>query len=92
VTCAIPVLPGGGGGPSVYYPRTGHAPRVGRFEVRPAAHRPLPRPAESFYRTWTIGPEQLPATEYPHYDLPPVYIQPPNYPPPYRQPAPRYQR
>jgi len=35
-----------------YYPKSGHPPKLGRNEVEPAWDRELPKPAESFSRSW----------------------------------------
>ena len=35
-----------------YYPKTGHPPKLGRHEVEPSLDRELPKPAESFSRSW----------------------------------------
>ncbi len=46
-----------------YIPRYGRAPERGRYEVEPAADRPLPEPAESFSRSWSTSSEMTaPAT------------------------------
>jgi len=37
-----------------YFPATGRKPRVGRDENL-AARRPLPKPAQSFYRVWSTS-------------------------------------
>jgi hypothetical protein len=50
---------GAGGG---YYPATGGAPAYGRREIIPPANRPLPRPAESFYRSWGAESDPVPAS------------------------------
>lgn len=38
-----------------YFPRTGRLPRAGRLEVVPPADRPLPPPAETYYRSWSTN-------------------------------------
>lgn len=64
VLCRTPVV-GERGGPNSYYPSTGQKPRVGRFEVKPSAHRVLPPPAETFHRVWSTSSDPTPATNYP---------------------------
>jgi hypothetical protein len=59
-----------------YYPATGRRPRVGRQEIVPAAGRPLPPPAPSFYRSWGIESAPGPATEYAPFAPPEVTIEP----------------
>ncbi len=63
--------------PSVggYYPGTGRPPKVGRLEVIPPANRPMPKPAESYSRSWGAASPMLPPTVYPPY-IPPVIIGP----------------
>ena len=58
-----------------YYPTTGRAPRVGRYEIDPPRkHRPRPT---GFYRDWSAGSEfRAPVTEYPPFDPPPVIVAP----------------
>jgi hypothetical protein len=36
-----------------YFPRYGHAPARGRYEVEPGPDRPMPEPAESYHRSWS---------------------------------------
>lgn len=36
-----------------YYPSSGKIPGYGRLEIEPPANRALPRPAESYYRSWS---------------------------------------
>jgi hypothetical protein len=38
-----------------YYPRYGVPPPRGRHEIEPPPDRPLPEPAESFYRSWSTS-------------------------------------
>jgi hypothetical protein len=61
-----------------YFPGTGRPPPVGRLEVLPPANRALPRPAESYQRSWAIESAPLPPTIEPQYryDIPPVIIGP----------------
>jgi hypothetical protein len=71
--------------PGAYYPQTGRSPRLGRLEIEPPPDRRLPRPAQSYVRSWTTQSPRVPASVTPQYDLrdlPPVTIEP-------RQPRPR---
>jgi len=77
--------------PSGYYPATGHNPRSGRLEIEPPANRRLPRPAESFYRSWSTQSGSEPATVYPPYDPPPVIVAPHHRRPGQVQPQPQPQ-
>src|SRR6201995_4555441 len=36
-----------------YFPSLGHQPGYGRLEIEPPANRVLPKPAESYYRSWS---------------------------------------
>jgi hypothetical protein len=57
-----------------YYPWTGRAPRVGRFEIEPKKVRPRPT---SFRRDWSAESGlRAPVTEYPPFDPPPVIVAP----------------
>lgn len=58
-----------------YYPLTGRAPRLGRYEIDPPKrHRPHPA---SFRRDWSAESEfRAPVTEYPPFDPPPVIMAP----------------
>jgi hypothetical protein len=38
-----------------YHPRYGVPPARGRNEIEPPADRPMPEPAESFYRSWSTS-------------------------------------
>lgn len=38
-----------------YYPRYGHAPARGRYEVDPGPDRPMPEPAEPYFRSWSTS-------------------------------------
>ncbi len=64
-----------------YYPSLGRAPGYGRLEVEPPSNRKLPRPAESYSRSWSSQSMQLPAQSTPPVDPPPVIMAPPDYPP-----------
>lgn len=59
-----------------YFPATGRQPRVGRHEIEPPADRPLPPPAQDYYRSWSAQPDPRPVTEVPPYDPPPVILAP----------------
>ena len=60
-----------------YFPHTGRRPRAGRLEVEPPPNRVLPRPAQSYRRSWgTQSDPTVPVTEYPPFDPPPVIVQP----------------
>src|SRR5436190_10782244 len=57
-----------------YYPWTGRAPRLGRYEIEPKGHRPRPT---SFRRDWSAQSDfRAPVTEYPPFDPPPVIMAP----------------
>lgn len=58
-----------------YYPLTGRAPRVGRYEIDPPRrHRPQPT---NFRRDWSAESGlHAPVTEYPPFDPPPVIVAP----------------
>jgi hypothetical protein len=62
--------------PGGYFPSTGHKPRSGRVEVIPPANRPMPSPAEPFYREWQSESAPGPATAPVPYDPPPVIVAP----------------
>jgi hypothetical protein len=57
-----------------YYPSSGHLPGYGRLEIQPPPNRPLPRPAESYYQSWSSQSAPLPAQpEVPLYPPPIIY-------------------
>jgi hypothetical protein len=62
-----------------FYPATGHRPRSGRLEVIPPANRKMPKPAEPYYREWTIEPTPGPASGQIPFEPPPpaVVVTPP---------------
>lgn len=60
--------------PRGYYPATGRRPRLGRHEIERPSDR-VPRPAQSYRRSWTSQSSRNPATVYPPYELPPVTIE-----------------
>ncbi|MGB7037796.1 MAG: hypothetical protein WBD71_19980 [Xanthobacteraceae bacterium] len=53
-----------------FHPATGKRPGYGRFEVVPPPDRPLPRPAPTYYRSWSSGSSSAPVTEYAPYNGP----------------------
>jgi hypothetical protein len=58
-----PVLPNSVYGPRYpYLPRYGRAPARGRMEIEPPANRRLPKPAESYHRSWSSSSDPAPAT------------------------------
>jgi hypothetical protein len=58
-----PILPNPAYAPRYpYLPRYGHAPPRGRLEIEPPANRRLPRPAESYHRSWSTSSDPEPAT------------------------------
>ena len=57
-----------------YYPATGRAPRLGRQEIAPPAHRPR---LTTFRRDWSAQSDfTQPVTEYPPFSPPPVIMAP----------------
>jgi hypothetical protein len=57
-----------------YYPKTGHRPRVGRYEIDSQKTRPRPT---SFRRDWSAASDfRAPVTQYPPFDPPPVILAP----------------
>ncbi len=69
-----------------YFPTTGQAPRYGRREVEPPRNRPMPPPAESYFRSWSSQSDPTPATSPSPYDSLPIIIGPPAYGP-WRRPG-----
>lgn len=70
-------------GPKVghYYPSSGRTPGYGRLEVNPPANRPLPQPAESYYRSWSAqSAPPVPPMLQPEvpYDPPAIIVAPRN--------------
>ena len=47
--------------PGSYFPRDGRRPGYGRYEIEPR-HRAVPKPAESYYRSWSSQSDPIPAT------------------------------
>ena len=57
-----------------YYPKAGRKPRVGRQEIEPRHRRPHP---VSFRRHWSTESDfNVPVTQYPLFDPPPVIMAP----------------
>ncbi len=65
------------GRPRHYFPSAGKEPRSGRYEVIPPANRALPKPAQTYQRSWTT-PAAPPTTitEYPGFVPPPIILSP----------------
>lgn len=59
-----------------YFPRAGKKPGYGRLEIVPPANRPLPPPAQSYFRSWSTESPSEPATVYAPFDVPPVVVTP----------------
>jgi hypothetical protein len=57
-----------------YYPSLGLTPGYGRVEIEPPANRKLPRPAESYYQSWSAQ-STPPQTEVPA-TPPPIIVAP----------------
>jgi hypothetical protein len=77
----VTIIPGGprplyGPGTGGYFPATGRPPRYGRDEVEPPANRPLPPPAESYFRAWGAQSDPTPATSPPAVEPPPIIVAP----------------
>ncbi len=53
-----------------FHPATGKRPGYGRLEVVPPPDRPLPPPAQTYYRSWSSGSSSAPVTEYAPYNGP----------------------
>ena len=65
-------------GPPVghYYPSAGHMPGYGRLEMQPPANRKLPRPAQSYHKSWSVHSAQQPVQNDVPYYPPPVIVAP----------------
>ena len=67
--------------PAPYYPSLGGKPYRGRLEIEPSADRPLPQPAQSFHRSWSVESPNVPPTQYapsgPMLISPEVNVNPP---------------
>ncbi len=61
-----------------YYPSLGHTPGYGRLEIEPPANRKLPKPPESYYRSWSSQSAPLPPDVDVPLDPPPVIVAPPD--------------
>jgi hypothetical protein len=61
-----------------YYPSAGHSPGYGRLEIQPPANRRLPRPAESYYQSWSSQSMPLPAQPDVPLNPPPIIVAPQN--------------
>ena len=59
---------------SGYFPTLGTKPFVGRLEIEPSPNRPLPKPAESYSRSWSAESPNVPPTQYA--PQPPMMISP----------------
>ncbi len=72
-----------------YYPTLGSKPGYGRMEIEPPADRKLPKPAESYSRSWGAQSRMQPEPQVPMY--PPAVILAPREgegPPDYANPPP----
>jgi hypothetical protein len=47
-----------------YFPSLGGTPHVGRYEINPPAHRPLPPQAQPYHRSWSAESDSGPVTDY----------------------------
>jgi hypothetical protein len=45
-----------------YFPHSGRRPGYGRYEREPPPDRRLPRPAQTYHRSWSAGSDPIPAT------------------------------
>lgn len=61
---------------SPYFPTLGTRPIVGRLEIEPPANRPLPKPAESYSRSWSAESPDVPPTDYAPQSQYPMMISP----------------
>jgi hypothetical protein len=59
-----------------YYPTLGKTPGYGRSEIEPPANRKLPRPSESYHRSWSSQSAPLPPTSDVPENPPPVIVAP----------------
>ena len=71
-----------------YYPTMGLRPGYGRLEVEPPANRKMPKPAESYYRSWGAQSMPLPAQIDVPANPPPVIVAPQIESDPYHRPRP----
>jgi hypothetical protein len=58
-----------------YFPSSGQLPGYGRLEVDPPENRTLPKPAESFYQSWSA--QSAPPAPAVPFDPPTVIVAPP---------------
>jgi hypothetical protein len=73
-----------------YFPSTGEKPAFGRLEVIPPANRELPKPAESYERSWSSeSPRTSPNVEQEVPFNPPPILYAPNIVEPPNRPRPR---
>jgi hypothetical protein len=68
---SVPESPGPG-----YFPRDNRKPGYGRLEIVPPPGAPKPRPAPSYYRSWSSQSAPGPVTDYPPYPAPPIVYSP----------------
>ncbi|MGJ5176998.1 hypothetical protein ACQR16_01830 [Bradyrhizobium oligotrophicum] len=59
-----------------YYPTLGARPGYGRMEIEPPANRKLPKPAESFSRSWGAQSQMQPAEPAVPMEPPAVILAP----------------
>lgn len=59
-----------------YYPSAGAKPGYGRLEIEPPRNRKLPRPAESYQRSWSSSSAPLPAQSSVPVNPPDVIVAP----------------
>jgi hypothetical protein len=61
-----------------YYPSSGHLPGYGRLEIEPPSNRVLPKPAESYYQSWSAQSAPQPVQPTVPFYPPPVILAPQN--------------
>jgi hypothetical protein len=59
-----------------YFPRDGRKPGYGRLEIIPPPNAPKPRPAPSYFRSWSSQSAPGPVTDYAPYPTPPIIYSP----------------
>jgi hypothetical protein len=59
-----------------YFPRDGRKPGYGRLEIIPPPDAPKPRPAPSYFRSWSSQSAPGPVTDYAPYPTPPIIYSP----------------